>query len=141
MIPVNIFDHIHPSSLETLECLKLDFTVYGNPSFIACNELTTLASANSPLQSFELALNLLILDHSYVFEAEVLDTLAKLLTIANFPVLREVILRLKVLGYHPGLPEALANQLSSMAKVTFHALANEPDIQFRLIVFAMGKEI
>ncbi|KAF8197501.1 hypothetical protein BJ912DRAFT_1140488 [Pholiota molesta] len=142
-VPVNIFDHIHPSSLETLECLKLDFTVSGNPSFAlaACNELTTLSSANSPLQSFDLALTLLILDDSHDLEAEVFNTLAKLLTIAKFPVLREVILQFQVIAYRPGHAEALASQLSRMAKVAFDALANEPSIHFDLTVLAMGEEI
>jgi hypothetical protein len=140
-VPVNIFDHIHPSSLETLECLKLDFTVSGSPSFAACNELTTLSSVNSPLQSFDLALTLLILDDSHDLEAEVFNTLAKLLTIAKFPVLREVILQFQVIAYRPGLAEALASQLSRMAKVAFDALANEPSIHFHLKVLVMGEEI
>jgi uncharacterized protein involved in exopolysaccharide biosynthesis len=141
VIPVNFFDYLNPSSLETLQHLTLAFAVNGNPSFAACDELTTLAAAKSPLQSFELALNLFIFDSPHVLEAEVLNGLTKLLTIPNFPALRQVVLRLQVFAHNPELAEPLASQLSSMAKVTFHALANDPDIQFRLIVLAMGKEI
>ncbi|KAF8197503.1 hypothetical protein BJ912DRAFT_1039791 [Pholiota molesta] len=131
--PGQFFRLSYPSSLETLQHLTLAFAVNGNPSFAACDELTTLAAAKSPLQSFELALNLFIFDSPHVLEAEVLNGLTKLLTIENF--------LLSVFAHNPELAEPLASQLSSMAKVTFHALANDPDIQFRLIVLAMGKEI
>ncbi|KAF8969611.1 hypothetical protein BDZ97DRAFT_1653631 [Flammula alnicola] len=134
VLPGSLFKSIHPSSKRTIQELILGFEVMGDnedPYHGVCDELKSLAST-SPIENVEV--NVLVLtDYTCATTRECWDKLDGVLTISNFPSLRQVTIHVTIARF-TRINDILKNKLLDMAEVSFTGLKGCIGTRFQFFV-------
>ncbi|KAF8176039.1 hypothetical protein BJ912DRAFT_1046090 [Pholiota molesta] len=128
-------EHMHPSSQKTLQNLKWAYVIQNedeDPYCGACEELSILASAKCPLQSIELKVIVTTLCTCST-RKEVWGKLNDVATLAKFPFLRQVTIRV-VLCPYGSVDRDLVNGLDDVAQSAFETLRRQPSVDFEFLV-------
>jgi hypothetical protein len=128
-------EHMHPSSQKTLQNLKLAYMIESedeDPYCGVCEQLRILASTKCPLQSIELKV-IVSTDSACSTRQEPWGKLDDVATLANFPLLRQVTIRVIIYSFAP-VNMDLVNGLCDVAHSAFETPRRQPNVDFKFCI-------